>query len=383
MKDRERTPSFLFPRDGDVMVGGADGAVCDGGLMITAVIAAPAGAAVLVNGMPARRNAEGLFEADVLLDGPHNRLEATDATTSAGETVTVYVFWRAWRTYRFTVDDFIRSFQNLNEHRDVYGSIFEDPYLGLFRDAHLLYGSRVHINAFYGTDDGAFDLSMMTDRFRPEFEANADWLSFSFHALREHPDQPYRSVGYETMKRDCMRAVGELRRVVGDAALRDTTTLHWGASNLEGARALRAMGYRALCGYFTFCRGEPHYEGCYEQGEPIVSYYLKQEQVANLEHRCFWVDTREDIVFARLHMVLNAGDLTADRVAPFLDALYARPAESGFIQMVIHEQHFYPDYTAYESDYRERIMEMARWMQEHGYRPVSLSDVIAAPGPAV
>lgn len=143
------------------------------------------------------------------------------------------------------------------------------------------------------------------------------------------------------------------------------------------------MGYRALCGYFTFCRGEPHYEGCYEQGEPIVSYYLKQEQVANLEHRCFWVDTREDIVFARLHMVLNAGDLTADRVAPFLDALYARPAESGFIQMVIHEQHFYPDYTAYESDYRERIMEMARWMQEHGYRPVSLSDVIAAPGPAV
>ena len=82
-------------------------------------------------------------------------------------------------------------------------------------------------------------------------------------------------------------------------------------------------------------------------------------------------------------MVLNAGDLTADRVAPFLDALYARPAESGFIQMVIHEQHFYPDYTAYESDYRERIMEMARWMQEHGYRPVSLSDVIAAPGPAV
>ena len=171
MKDRERTPSFLFPRDGDVMVGGADGAVCDGGLMITAVIAAPAGAAVLVNGMPARRNAEGLFEADVLLDGPHNRLEATDATTSAGETVTVYVFWRAWRTYRFTVDDFIRSFQNLNEHRDVYGSIFEDPYLGLFRDAHLLYGSRVHINAFYGTDDGAFDLSMMTDRFRPELEA--------------------------------------------------------------------------------------------------------------------------------------------------------------------------------------------------------------------
>ena len=75
MKDRERTPSFLFPRDGDVMVGGADGAVCDGGLMITAVIAAPAGAAVLVNGMPARRNAEGLFEADVLLDGPPHLLE--------------------------------------------------------------------------------------------------------------------------------------------------------------------------------------------------------------------------------------------------------------------------------------------------------------------
>lgn len=383
MTRNEQGLRFLFPCDGDVMVGGADGAVCAGGLRITVRLQAPAGADVRVNGVPARPGGPGLLEAEVVLEGVYNRLEAVDAATGERRTVTVYVFWRAWKGYRFTVDDFIRSFQNLHAHRDAYRSIFEDPYLSVFREAHRRYGSKVHINAFYATDDGAFDLSMMTDRFRPEFEANAHWLTFSFHATREHPDLPYAGAGYETVRNDCLRTTAQLRRVVGSAALGDTTTLHWGAATLAGARALRAMGYRALCGYFTFCRGEPYYTGCYAPGQTIVSYYLTEEQVANLEHRCFWVDTSEDIVFARLHLVLNAGDLTAGQVGPALDALSRRPAESGFIQMVIHEQHFYPDYAAYEPDYQERIMAMARWMEEHGYRPVSLSEILDGPGPAV
>lgn len=383
MSQTKQGPRFLFPLDGDVMVGPADGTVRAGGLQITARLQAPAGAAVRINGVPARWAGPGLLEAEVLLEGWYNRLEAVDQATGASQTVTVYVFWRAWKGYRFTVDDFIRSFQNIHAHRDTYRSIFEDPYLGVFEEAHRRYGSKVHINAFYATDDGAFNLSMMTDRFRPEFEANAHWLTFSFHALREHPDLPYAGAAYTAVRDDCLRTAAQLRRVVGSAALEDTTTLHWGAATLAGARALRAMGYRALCGYFTFCRGEPYYIGCYAPGQTIVSYYLTDEQVANLEHRCFWVDTREDIVFARLHLILNAGDLPAERVGPALDELSRRPGESGFIQMVIHEQHFYPDYVAYEPDYRERIMAMARWMEEHGYRPVSLSDILDERGPAV
>ena len=88
-----------------------------------------------------------------------------------------------------------------------------------------------------------------------------------------------------------------------------------------------------------------------------------------------WYDAAEDVVFAKLDFVLNDPVLTADRVAPFLDELARRPHERELIQMVIHEQYFYPDYALYEPDYAQRIWEMARWMHEHGYRSASLSEM--------
>ena len=148
--------------------------------------------------------------------------------------------------------------------------------------------------------------------------------------------------------------------------LRDTTTLHFGACTADGVRALRAFGFRGLCGYLTFA----------PDGETLVSYHLTHDQVAHAETREGWYDAAEDVVFAKLDFVLNDPALTADCVAPFLDELARRPHERELIQMVIHEQYFYPDYALYEPDYAQRIWEMARWMHEHGYRSASLSEMI-------
>ena len=367
---------FLFPIHGDVMVGAADGVWVDDSLQITATVQADKAQHITVNGVPASKNADGTFSAAVLLDGRFNRLTAVNEDTNEQQTISVYVFKKAYHKYRFTVDDFILGFQDLNAHRNEYTTIFQNPYLQCFKKAHDLYGSKVHINAFYETYDGAFNLSMMTDRYRDEFTANADWLTFSFHARSEMPDLPYADKSYEEVKQDCLLVVRELRRIVGDKAVRNTTTLHWGAATLDGTRALRSLGYRALCAYMICCKGEDYYTDWYKNGDPIVSYYLTREQVEHAEHRCFFVDPEEDIIFAKLHMVLNAGDLTADRVAPFLDKLSSDPSASAFIQMVIHEQFFYPDYSAYEPDYGDRILTMAKWMHDHGYASASLSDII-------
>ena len=188
------------------------------------------------------------------------------------------------------------------------------------------------------------------------------------------PDLPYQNKRYEEVREDALLVNRELKRIVGEKALRNTTTLHWGACTVQGTRALRSLGYRALCAYLTFCHSEN--SPCYQNGDPMVSYHLTGEQVAHAEHRCFFVDTEEDMIFAKLHMVLNAGDLTADRVEAFLDELSANPSASACIQMVIHEQYFYPDYVAYEPDYEQRILTMAKWMQTHGYAPMSLSEII-------
>ncbi len=367
---------FLFPLHGDVMVGAADGVWVNDSLQIIATVHADGAQCITVNGVPATKNADGTFSAAVLLDGRFNRLTAVNAATGEQQTISVYVFKKAYHTYRFTVDDFILAFQDLHAHRNDYATIFQNPYLQCFKKAHDLYGSKVHINAFYETRDGAFNLSMMTDRYREEFTANADWLTFSFHARNEMPDLPYAQSSGETIRQDCLLVTKELKRIVGEKAIRNTTTLHWGAATLDGTRALRALGYRALCGYLIRCKGEDYYTDWYKTGDPIVSYYLSGEQVEHAEHRCFWVDPKEDIIFAKIHMILNAGDLTCDRVEPFLDKLIEDPSASAFIQMVIHEQFFYPDYCAYEPDYCERILTMAKWMHEHGYKPVSLSEII-------
>jgi hypothetical protein len=37
---------------------------------------------------------------------------------------------------------------------------------------------------------------------------------------------------------------------------------------------------------------------------------------------------------------------------------------------MIHEQYFYPDYVAYEPDYRQRVERAIDWVSGHGYKPV-------------
>jgi hypothetical protein len=41
---------------------------------------------------------------------------------------------------------------------------------------------------------------------------------------------------------------------------------------------------------------------------------------------------------------------------------------------MIHEQYFYPAYSAYRPDYREAVERAIRWATENKYRPVFLEE---------
>lgn len=355
---------FLQPLAGDLLIEGADGEMREGRFYAQVRVRADAGS-LRINGVRAERDEQGVFCARVPLDALRGRLEARDERGNRAA-ITVFRLRDAEKSYRFTVDDCIRCFEDLTRNQDRYQSIFENPFLAIFHRAHEQYGSRVHLNLFYESVDGTFNLSMMTDRFREEFERNADWLSLTFHARREFPNAPYRNASYEEIYRDGRDCIREIIRFAGKKVLRDTTTLHFGACTADGVRALRGLGYRALCGYLDFD----------EQGNTLVSYHLTPEQVAYAKTREGWYDADEDVVLTRLDFVLNALELTADRVEPLLDELCTRAHEGRLIQMVIHEQYFYEDYFNYEPDYAERILAMARWMHAHGYRSASLSEMI-------
>lgn len=47
-----------------------------------------------------------------------------------------------------------------------------------------------------------------------------------------------------------------------------------------------------------------------------------------------------------------------------------------YVDYLIHEQYFYPDYTAYQPDYFEKIEAAVMWAKEHGYEPAFLDECI-------
>ena len=136
---------FLHPIDGDVLFSVADGTATEAGLLTKVTLTAPAGSKILVNGTVARED-DGVFCCQVLLDAYRNTVEAENAET--GEMISMVIYWfkDGYRTYRLGVDDVIWCFENIWRNQDTYTSIFDDPFLALYRDLHAKYGTPVHMH---------------------------------------------------------------------------------------------------------------------------------------------------------------------------------------------------------------------------------------------
>lgn len=348
----EKPLRFLFPIDGDCLMS-ADGAEKDGVFFVHAVLNAPC----KVNGVEARKDG-----ARYVCEVPFcETLTATDGVNT--DTVRVFDMRRYEKKYRVSSDDNILFLRDINDNKDVYRSIFDNPYLAVYKKAHDLYGAKVDLNLFYETDDMPcfavrgkyFNLSMMTDRFKPEFEANSDWLRLSFHANSEHPDRPYMYTSPQRITEDALRVHAQIIRFAGKKTLSDTATVHWGEAARPCTQAMRDMGYGALAGYFEFYKGKP-----------FVAYYYPEELVSHVEGRDFWVNTEDGILHSHIDIVLNTLH-GMDELPPALDAIYADPHRSGFMEFMIHEQYFYDCYTAYRPHFEQLVLDSVGSAYDRGY----------------
>ncbi len=372
---RSQPISFVFPIDGDC-VNERDGRMDGGGVTLSAAVRAPAGADVFIDGKKAEF-VDGLYRADVTVRGYRNTLTAEDRTNGTDCKIAVYSLPRTVGRFRLSSDDNILFLQDITKNQDVYTSIFENPYLAVYKKAHDLYGAKVHINLFYEfkpeeayfSDKSReyFNLSMMTDKFRDEFRANSDWLKLAFHSKSERPDKPYRNASAEVVTRDCLQVCREILRFAGEECLNDTTTVHWGEASREGVRALRALGYRSLTGYFEKTGNDV----------PLVAYYTEGELCDHIGARDFWVDTDEDMLFGRIDLVLNLYSL--DWVKKTLREVVADPYRGGFVSIMIHEQYFYADYCSYLPDFAERVLSSCEYLHEQGYRGAHICEVTEEP----
>ncbi len=368
---------FLFPTDGDFL-NTFDGNLVNNELMVEVNVQCDKNQELYVNNIKCTEN-DGKYTAIVPLNGYRNALVCENKTTGEKEIITAFCIFDNVKKYRLSSDDNIIFLHDLTKNKDVYTSIFDNPYLAVFKKAHDLYGAVAHINLFYEFDDKArslfanpreyFNLSMMTDKFKDEFRANADWLKLSFHAYSEFPDKPYRFATREKITADCVRIVREIIRFAGVEVLSDATTVHWGEANRDCVKGLRALGFRTLVAYF-----DPNPDG---SGEPYCSYYFSKPEMEHLHARDFWYDKSEDMIFAKADSVANIGTLE-DVVKEIMDAS-ERPGNGGFVEILIHEQYFYSDYVNYLPDYAERLLLPSKLLTEKGYVGATVTEVSVEP----
>lgn len=350
---------FISPIDGD-MLSEYDGIVSGKNLTTTIKIAAPSGCMIKVNGVKATYS-NGIFQADIKLKDYKNVIELTEETKGYQEKILVFWLRNFANKYRLSLDDNIWFLKDISENTEKYGSIFENPYLCFLKQVHDTYGTKIHINIYYETD--GFNLSQLTDKYKHEWKANAGWLRLSFHALADKPDKPYLHANYEKVKNDCDNVMDQVRRFAGKEITGPVTTLHWGEATVEGCRALRDSGFKCLPCDFNV-----------DNNLPPCSYYLDVEKRRHINKRLIWRDNKEGIIFVRCAIIINAYKL--ENIVSFLDELKKDPHRSAYVDLLMHEQYFYPSYSSYQPDYRQKVLAAVQWAVNNGYKPAFLEECV-------
>ena len=342
--------AILEPRHGAIL-NRHDGSEQAAGLTVSVKGTCTGRDPVRVNGVLAQTTA-GRFSASVCLRDRQTTLTATCGNEAAA--VTVLYDQASYPRYRFSLDDNIWFLRDLAQKR--YRSLFENPYLALWQRLHRTYGTKVHCNVYFQCED--FNLTQMPDAYKREWQDQADWFRMTFHALQNEPARPYLTAGFEQVAHDFDLVTDQIRRFAGDEVLDPFTTIHWGEATREGCRAVRDRGIRGLAGYFVFG----------QDGAPTVSYYADRELTQYMAGHDYCKDFSEDLFFIRHDMVINSFALPA--IVPRLEATVADPHQGEILELMIHEQYFYPDYRAHLPDYAERCEAAVRWVTEKGYAPV-------------
>lgn len=247
------------------------------------------------------------------------------------------------KKFCFTVDDNLRFLKELTERGCE--SLFDHPYMALYRRLHEQYGLKVQLNLFY--EMKGFDLSGMTDRYRAEFCANADWLKLSFHSRLENV-KPYVASGYDEVFRDCADVHREILRFAGEASLAKTTTVHYCLATPEGLSALKDCGVKGLLGLYGW------------EEKPRSSYQTSPEDGDRIRRGEVVLD--DGIIYSGIDIVTNDYSMEDNRT--MLQALLGRD----LIKVMIHEQYFYPDYVRHLPYFEQLLQQTFTMLCENGYQ---------------
>lgn len=163
------------------------------------------------------------------------------------------------------------------------------------------------------------------------------------------------------MLADLDRVAAEIVRFAGEAAYAPPSLIHWGMVQPPALAALASRGVRALSGYF--CRAAWGWD---------VNYLLDDARSEYLSRHDALKDFASGIVFSRVDIVCN--NVALEKVEPTLAAAADDPNTAEVMDLLTHEQYFWPFYARYVPDHFERLDAAIRCVTERGYEPVWLHE---------
>ena len=307
------------------------------------------------------------------------------------------------RKVHFFIDDAIWFLRDITRQRPK--SIFDTPFMKGLKEAHDRWGLKVQINLFYRTDFfygmDEFTLADVTDAYKAEWKANADWIKFGMHSLQEFPDYPFINASYGDVKKLCGMIFGEVARFAGAEMCAKAVVPHWLPISKDGCRALADCGMKVISSSYgpryaydgnpdqlpyghsfrLICNRKPE-TAVFRRGNnadpalksSISGYNHLPEGQTLLTQGTFKAiydrDTR--ISYKRFCNAPCLNLYPKDAVVPAFEKVLG----SEFIGFADHEQYFFPDYFAYQPDYMEKIHIGAKWLHEHGYSFIFMEDSV-------
>ena len=329
------------------------GQAVPGGLKIHVRGIAPVDAQVTVNGAEAVRVGEK-FDAQLVLRDAETDIVATTAGTGTSR---VRVVWdrNSFPRYRFSIDD--NSFFLRDITQKQYKSLFDCFYLNILRNLNREYGAKFVLNIYYTTGDD-WKLTEFPERYKGEWEDNADWLALAFHAYANMPNRPYEDVPPEKLIADLDLVNEQIYRFAGEKVCSPPTVIHWGMTRHSAFQPLFERGVRVLSGYFR-----PN-----SQGKWDINYRWDDTRSEYLSKHDAWKDFDSGIVFSKIDIVCN--NTPTEQIVPLLQPLIKDPNTAEIMDLFTHEQYFWPFYHNHIPDHAQRLDTAIRFCTEKGYKPV-------------
>ncbi|MBR2915994.1 MAG: hypothetical protein IKC07_00130 [Clostridia bacterium] len=293
----------------------------------------------------------------------------------------------------FFIDDVIWCLRDLARNKPE--SLFDVPFFKVLKEAHDRYGIKTQLNLFYRTDyaygNDEFTLAEVPDTYKKEWEEASDWLKLSFHAKQEFPDYPHVNASYDDIKSVFEDTKREVVRFAGEKSFAYGLVPHWLPVSKAGVKALRDCGVKIMNA--TFGGQAQDFDG--DMSSLPYGHAFRLLQNRQPETKVFTRNTRDTSIeksicaynhvpdghpavygvdFSMLYdeetdMYFKHFTSTVLNLTPYdeLEAEFAPLLKNEFVCAATHEQYFFEDYCAYQSDYAEKIYKMGEMLKENGY----------------